>query len=45
MLTFQVSVMQNVRVRQKGKREIMPTVTSIMAKLKKKGSEKPPSPD
>jgi 3-methyladenine DNA glycosylase AlkD len=33
-------IMQNVRVTQKGKREIMPTVTSIMTDLKKKGSEK-----
>jgi 3-methyladenine DNA glycosylase AlkD len=32
--------MQNVRVAQEDKREIMPTVTSIMADLKKKGSEK-----
>src|ERR1700682_6457913 len=32
--------MQNVRIIQEGKGEIMPTVTSIMADLKKKGSEK-----
>jgi len=32
--------MQNVRVTQRDKGEIMPTVTSIMADLKKKGSEK-----
>ena len=40
MLTCKAFLMQNVRVTQRDKGEIMPTVTSIMADLKKKGSEK-----
>jgi 3-methyladenine DNA glycosylase AlkD len=32
--------MQNVRITQREKGEIMPSITSIMAELKKKGSEK-----
>src|SRR5258708_22762881 len=38
MLTFRVFMVQTVRSHQ-GKGELMPTVTSVMADLKKKGSE------
>jgi 3-methyladenine DNA glycosylase AlkD len=40
MLTFGVFIRQNVLLSQEAKGENMPTVTSIMADLKKKGSEK-----
>jgi len=37
MLTFQAFVVQNIRLKQQDEGEIMPTVTSVMVDLKKKG--------
>jgi len=40
MLTFQAFIVQNISLTKQDQGEIMPTVTSVMADLKKKGSEK-----